>query len=89
MFCTNEELTTFEAKAAPGEVFLYFSGENLPQQGTATEAETDMLNRVRTLYNLGRIDLVQRKLALFSYEYLAIFRNKPTTIDERGMLLIY
>ncbi len=89
MFCTDEELIAFEAEAQPGEEFLYFSGENLPQQGTATERDTDILNRLRTLYNLGRIDFTQRKLALFSYEYLAIFRNKPAVIDERCMLMVF
>lgn len=76
MFCTEKELFEFEQKGKPGSVLVYFTGCGL----NPNDGEVDRFNRIRSLYNQGQVDLVQKKLRAFHYEYLAIYRDKPAKI---------
>ena len=95
--CSSEELSAWEGKGKPGSNIIYYQGPSLGRAVSfdtnskrPTEQTANVVNRVRDLYNLGRIALVQRRLSLgdrtSQFAYVAIFLDKPHDIPSQGRL---
>ena len=95
-FCELAELTAFEHRAIPGEVFAYYKGGSLGRDiefnggtKTPTAAMASVVNRIRDLFNLGRIDLTQKRLAHgkdSAFSYQAVFRHTPVKVPNEHKL---
>lgn len=95
-FCDVAELTAWEGRATPGEPLVYYSGPCLGRDieldrknERPTAVEADIVNRIRSLYNMGQVSLVQRRLSSgqgSSFAYTAIFNERPAKIKRENQL---
>jgi len=86
------DLETWERRGAPGSKLIYYVGgclaydvEYSKRGKKPSPLFANVINRIRDLANLGRVDLAQRRLtrgreSVFAYE--AIFRDSPTPVNK-------
>src|SRR5688572_12630607 len=97
--CKPRELELWERRAAPGSRLVYFSGESIARAAvTDTEKQrpapelADVINRIRSLYNLGHIDLFQRRTSIGernvgTFDYFAVWRDRPAKVPTEHRLM--
>jgi hypothetical protein len=83
--CSKTELFKFEQRGLPGDMLVYYTGPYLPEY--PTEAERDVINRIRYLSNIGQIDLTQKRMGDRCYEYRATWRKMPAKMDHLNLRL--
>ncbi len=96
-FCSTDELAAWEGRAKPGIELIYYEGPSLGREVSPdrigkrpTDLTADTINRVRTLYNLGRVVLVQRRLShgrTSTFAYIATFLDKPIKVSAEHRLI--
>jgi hypothetical protein len=87
--CDEVTLEAWERAGKPGTNLVYFSGESVAHElDLAKKREDarfiDAINRIRSLYNVGQVDLVQRRTSygtkVGEFDYIAIWRERPAKI---------
>lgn len=68
---TSEEFQVRLANAQPGEAIIYFIGY-LPAARQAKLPDVEGAGVAWAAYGAGKVELVQRKLGEFEYEYRAV-----------------
>ncbi len=92
-FCAKPDLDKFEHLAAPGTGITYYTGLSVgrgieDQRGDKKRLALaiNIINRVRLLYNFGRLELSQRRIGPKQFEHMATYRKRPASIAPEAKL---
>ena len=88
--CTEDDLLAWEHDADPGYVLTYYTGPSLARSlALSPHRMEDIVNRVRGLYNQGRIELIQCRIGhddhdrIFAYRAFFRHHNAKRQVHER------